>query len=335
MNDCSDALERQVARIYELLERSPEAVTWDDHIPDPDNPEQLRQIDVTIRRDDKLILVECRLSRKPQNVKWIEELIGRRQSLGAEAIIAVASAGFTKGAKLKAARHGVVLRDLCELTDDDIASWGRRVCLTLYYCQYSDICFAVGFPSGSAAKVDPVSVVQELRSHEIVQSLFNAVAEQLDTLKLLAANDTRTHAFRIKVGPEGVRLSGEPVLEIEIRGKGKLASRPISAARTLRYGSPEEPARMRGVTVEQFTLGETIIVHEEEKISMEIDLTDAQLPALSQVRFIRSSSDEELDYETFSLLNPCALKVSGNINVVLYSCDFNKPSRDGGARWHG
>jgi len=80
----SKELERQVARIHELLERSNDVVTWDDHTPDPDNPGQLRQIDVTIRRDGQLTIIECRLSRNRQNVKWIEELIGRRQSLGAQ-----------------------------------------------------------------------------------------------------------------------------------------------------------------------------------------------------------------------------------------------------------
>jgi hypothetical protein len=33
-----EALERQVSRIHELLERSHEVVRWNDHIPDPDNP---------------------------------------------------------------------------------------------------------------------------------------------------------------------------------------------------------------------------------------------------------------------------------------------------------
>ena len=48
--DTPDALERQVHRIQELLVRSHSDVTWNDHIPDPDNPEQSRQIDITIRR---------------------------------------------------------------------------------------------------------------------------------------------------------------------------------------------------------------------------------------------------------------------------------------------
>jgi len=38
----SDAFEQQIQRIYELLLGSGAEVTWDDHIPDPDNPSHAR-----------------------------------------------------------------------------------------------------------------------------------------------------------------------------------------------------------------------------------------------------------------------------------------------------
>jgi hypothetical protein len=93
----SKAFEQQIHRIHELLDGSGAEVVWNDHIPDPDNPSQPRQIDVTIRRDGKLTHVECRQHHTRQDVQWIEELIGRRTSLGADSIIAVSSSGFTSG----------------------------------------------------------------------------------------------------------------------------------------------------------------------------------------------------------------------------------------------
>jgi hypothetical protein len=92
-------------------------VTWNNHIPDPDNPAQPRQIDVTIKRDGALTLVECRQHKSKQNVKWIEELMGRRISLGAQGVIAVSSSGFTAGAVNKAKKQGIILRDLQQLTE--------------------------------------------------------------------------------------------------------------------------------------------------------------------------------------------------------------------------
>lgn len=94
----SKSFERQIHRVYEFLEGSGVQVTWDDRIPDPDNPSQPRQIDITIERDGKLTLVECRHHRSRQNVKWIEEMMGRRVSLKADSAIAVSSSSFTSGA---------------------------------------------------------------------------------------------------------------------------------------------------------------------------------------------------------------------------------------------
>jgi Restriction endonuclease len=134
-----EAFEQQIQRIYELLLDSGAEVTWDDHIPGPDNQAQARQIDVSIRRDGKLTLVECRDQQCRQDVQWIEELIGRRTSLGADAVIAVSSSGFTTGALKKAKRHGVVTRDLKRLTDAEVRAWGQQIALTLYFYEYFDM----------------------------------------------------------------------------------------------------------------------------------------------------------------------------------------------------
>jgi hypothetical protein len=116
MIEKSTAFERRVERIHRLLEGEDAVVTWNERIPDPDNPSQPRQIDVTIRRPDSFTIVECRLHATPQDVKWIEELIGRRASLRADAVIAVSNSGFTQGAESKAAQFGIILRDFNTLT---------------------------------------------------------------------------------------------------------------------------------------------------------------------------------------------------------------------------
>jgi hypothetical protein len=102
--DPSKALERQIHRIHELIEGSNSEVKWNDHVPDPDTYPRMRQVDVTIREDGKLTVIECRKTRRRQDVQWIEELYGRRQSCNAETMIAVAQEGFTISAQKKAAR---------------------------------------------------------------------------------------------------------------------------------------------------------------------------------------------------------------------------------------
>ncbi len=314
-----EALERQVHRIHELLVRSHEDVTWNDHVPDPDNPERLRQIDITIRRDGRLTIIECRLSRRRQDVKWIEELIGRRQSLGAEEIIAVASAGFTAGAKKKAARYGIRLRDLKQLSEDEIAAWGRRVALTVYYYQYTDPVLRLGFLQESISKLDMDVVRRELRTHPVLQSIFNGAASQLDTLKLFPNNDTRTIRVRLTIQPCDVVLSGQPVVEIGLQCLARLVVQPVDSPGVFGYGQPHEPSMQREAMVERFALGETSIVHDNERIAVEIDLSGVKLPPLSQIRYFRTTSGSELDYESFAITSPQHLHVTdGPLTVEIY-----------------
>ena len=130
--------EKKITWIEFLLKREAAKVKCDEKISDPDNPEQKRQIDVTIRRGKLLTIVECRLHSRPQNVKWIEELHGRRASLNAYSVMAVSSSGFTKGAIKKAVRLGVVLRDFKSLTEEEIRQWGVASSVYLEYISFFD-----------------------------------------------------------------------------------------------------------------------------------------------------------------------------------------------------
>jgi len=107
MSEQSDEIEQMITRVHELLEGQDADVMWDQKIPDPDNPKQPRQIDILIRKGNLLTLVECRIHKEKQNVKWIEELIGRRVSLNADVVIAVSASGFTSGAIKKQPAMGL------------------------------------------------------------------------------------------------------------------------------------------------------------------------------------------------------------------------------------
>lgn len=149
-----DEFERQIARILTTLSANKEQVIWNDKFPDPDNPTQLRQVDISIRRADSLTIVECRLHNRPQDVKWVEELYGRRVSLNATAVIGISSSGFTKGALEKARRLGVFLRTWTELSDREIEAWGQRSKFELSFIQFEKVYLriiaddSVVFPNG-------------------------------------------------------------------------------------------------------------------------------------------------------------------------------------------
>jgi hypothetical protein len=131
-------MERQVERIERLIAQEGSEVTWNDRIPDPDNPRQRRQIDITIRRDGRLTIVECRMEKSPQDVTWIEQLMGRRLSLRADSVIAVSASKFTKGAIRKADANGIILRNLATLSAHEIRDWGKACEVSLVYYEFKN-----------------------------------------------------------------------------------------------------------------------------------------------------------------------------------------------------
>jgi Restriction endonuclease len=317
----STAFEQQVHRIHELIEGSGVEVTWDDHIPDPDNPAQLRQIDITIRRDGKLTFVECRDHRSRQDVLWIEELIGRRASLKADAIIAVSSSGFTAGALAKATGYGIIARDLRALTGLEIQDWGKQVALTLYFYQYSDLELSLCFKRESVARLDIEDVRSEIASYTGIQSLFNAAAQQLGTLNLVnAENAGREVSFGLRLQLDGFQLSGESVLEVDFRGKVALTSKEISSPVVSAYGNPKSAPMQREATIEQFSLGGTSILHAADRISVFLDVSQLEVPPLCQFRFFRLAGHDDVCHEAIELVGLERLWVKGGkMKVNLFS----------------
>lgn len=311
------AFEQLIHRIHELLEGSGADVVWNDRIVDPDNPAQQRQIDVTIKRDGNLTLVECRLHRTRQDVKWIEEMIGRRMSLGADSVIAVSSSGFTKGAMSKAKRFGVILRDLRELTEAEILSWGRSVALTVYFYQYLDLRLSLVFEKSSIPQLEEERLKAELRSYPGKQSLFNAAAEQLDTLNLLI-HENRGHVgrFYLRLQLEEFHLCGEPVIEVDFAGRAKLLSRDVACPAVLAYGAPELARGQRDVVVEKFSLGESSIGHSRSRVTVLLDISNLEMPPFCQFRYARLSAKEEMDMELFELVGVERLAATGGNMAV-------------------
>jgi hypothetical protein len=133
-DDTYSSFERQIARIHRALEETGAQVIWNDRLPDPDNPDQERQIDVTIRRVDHLTLIECRKRRAPQDVTWVEELYGRRVSMRANSVIGVSAWSNSKGGE----SLGVFLRDFDSVTAEEALRWGEPSSLWTVFYEFRD-----------------------------------------------------------------------------------------------------------------------------------------------------------------------------------------------------
>jgi restriction endonuclease len=308
--------EQQIQRIYDLVSEPGAQVTWNDHLPDPDNPTQSRQIDVTIKRAGLLTLVECRRHKSRQDVQWIEELIGRQTSLGAHAVIGVSSSGFTAGALAKASKHGIILRDLDKLTDPEVASWSRRVALTLFFYKYSELEVSLLFDHDRIRSVISEQLQTELRTHPCIQSLFNAAAQTLSGSNLTIDEQLgRVMQFGLTVEFDGVQFCDLSLRQANFAGKACLVAQHISPTIRYSYGEPKAPFTGRDTVIETFpSLGATSITHNAGRISTLLDLSELTVEPYHQFRFWRQDAGEELDHEVLEVQlgrNFEQLKVSG------------------------
>jgi hypothetical protein len=298
-------------------------VTWNDHISDPDNLPRARQIDVTLRRNGALTLVECRFHKAPQDVQWIECLIGRRISLGAQSVIAVSSSGFTTGALAKARQYGIITRDLQLLTDQEVESWGQRIELTLYYYQYSDLRVSLGFSPESARTINHDALKSELRWHPCVQSLFNAAAKQLTEANLLSGPlKGQTVDFDADISFDNVHIGGARLERAALEGRAELAAIKADAPLVRAYGEPNISSTQREAVVEDFrSIGHTSITHSGDRISTFIDLSQVEIPPYGQFRFVNIEAAQEVDHDAFEIFGvEQKLKVTGTgLKVKVYS----------------
>jgi hypothetical protein len=223
-------------------------------------------------------------------------------SLSAQVVIAVSSSGFTVGAIAKARKHGIILRDLQELTDGEIASWGQRVGLTLFLYEYSDLRLSLLFDQESLSKIAPEAAHSELRDHPYVQSLFNAAAKKLGELNLVAEEEPRWVSFGLKIQFDVFLLCGLPVLEVEFTGKARLISQKITPSVVYGYGEPNEDNGDREAMIQDFSyLGNSSISHSGNRISTFLDLSELVIPPFCQFRYWKQDAGVEMDHEVLEL----------------------------------
>ncbi len=88
---------------------------------------QMREVDASIRfragTAEILITIECRRRNRKADDTWIEQLVTKKQKLGAARTIAVSATGFTKAAIASAKHHGIELRKLSEINSQDVSDW--------------------------------------------------------------------------------------------------------------------------------------------------------------------------------------------------------------------
>jgi hypothetical protein len=263
--------ERQVERIHRLLESDGAQITWDDHIPDPDNPIQGRQIDISIRRNSSLTLIECRLHKEPQNVTWIEELIGRRISLKADGVIAVSASGFTITAQKKAQHHGIILRDFAALSDDEIRDWGLKRRISISYCEFSQLTYTINvnrkfgsFPRITAADGMSVSPL----------NWYFPLQEIMKRLDVEGWDGTPATIHGLIDNPP--LADGERSISLNISAETRRILEDVSVSSVHGYIDPLNAQRI--AEVGKFNLGTSEFIEHRDSLATLVDLSQITIP---------------------------------------------------------
>jgi hypothetical protein len=312
-NEHSDAdnFEIMVSQITTLLQGDTAEVTWNERVVDPDNPSQQRQIDVLVRKDDLISLIECRLHKPPQDVKWIEELIGRQVSLRAHAIIAVSSSGFTKGAIAKAKQFRINLRKIDELSSNEILTWCKPVKFSLFYWRFIDLKLDLFFDSNELEGLNKLTILDELKKHPYLHNLLTTHFNLKDNsgLTLREKLGKKIH-YQADLAIEEFILSGKSVKKVHIDCLVVLEELPLSIPQVLLYRDPSSIEQ--GTYIQNFNLGETRIIHNENNISINLDISKLKLPPSSLFMFAGISSIETVNVEYLELIGAENLKIKGD-----------------------
>ncbi|MFC4350191.1 restriction endonuclease [Fodinicurvata halophila] len=269
----SKDLEQLVTRIHMLIEPAGAKITWNKKIRDPDT-DQLRQIDGMIEREGKKTHIECRRHKPPQDVKWIEELIGRRASLGADGVIAVSTSGFTGPAESKAEARGIILRTFSEMTDAEIQAWGKSAKLTTKYIDIEKLKVTVFI---DATCMNRISSQPQISVYEtnippligILQEFTNHFGDKFFYDR--SSNLTATIHY------PGLLVDGVPVRHCETMLRAKLRQDSADVIGVWNYGGVE-PTSQDDTTVSKHDFGSTEIIQKDDHASMILDLSSITPP---------------------------------------------------------
>lgn len=283
MSTKSDEFEKQVFRIYSILESDKDSVvTWNEKIPDPDNPSQGRQIDVTVRKENTFIIIECRIHKKPQDVKWIEELYGRKASFRADKIIGVSASGFTKGAILKAEALGIFLRELSSVTDEEVKTWAQKGTIIAGLYKYENI--RCEFFVKTTGKQHPTK--EEFREH-IVKNKYIELAF-LDIKKSLQENkfsslEGREMQSEFEPQADVTLYKGAHVKEFYIRTKVSLSKSEYKVNSILTFQNIAKPHTDEAeLHVEKFGVGYSEIIKKDTLVFPMVDFSGFELEENTQ-----------------------------------------------------
>ena len=202
--------EELIARIEQMLSPKGAVIKSPDYIRDLIT-NRLREVDASIKIPDgestRLVTIECRDHRKGrQDDRWIEQLITKREKIGAWRTIAVSSSGFSDSAIATARHYGVELRRLDQITDAEIAQeWASNFHISLLIIEYAVLDIIIADSDGVIIPKESL-LTNLIASWQVDPVHTNFLRNRTDGMLLSAADIANSGG-----NPPGLVENGKPI----------------------------------------------------------------------------------------------------------------------------
>ena len=298
------ALEKLCYRIQCLVQDSGATVEWNPKGEKDPDTKQARQMDVLITSaDGRRTTVECRNYASKQDVKWIEELIGRKMSLKLDGMIAVAPKGFTEPARIKAACFGIILYDFDRLNDKEIASWGRVANVESDFVQFKKLQILAVVSNADIANVS--------LAPNFTYGGRDGYGVVMDALRDSVENNPDVDIVR-QLDVAGYAVDGVEVALLCCTFRGTLVTKTATCTYVAMVDSPERARQLREVGVQRFEHSVHEIVHHAGKAHLIIDFSGIPSPPNSILHASRINFSEVTTVEHYELVGEKRIQVQAD-----------------------
>ncbi|HYD50712.1 MAG TPA: hypothetical protein VEB21_20310 [Terriglobales bacterium] len=221
---------------------------------------QRREVDVSLRYQvgstPLLITIECRDRAAVEDKTWIEQLVQKRNDVGANATIAVSSAGFSAPAVLAAAHHQIEVRTLSEVSEDAVRDWAESL-------QMVALTFQFGLCSAHISLHSEESAVAPRLHAEVVAALETGL---VDRPIMRRCHDQAAVSVGDLLDADDVR-AGKPIFDssdetvtIEVPPHSVVAAELKARFSTLSEGVPHSGETVETARTWEFAPGEVEIL---------------------------------------------------------------------------
>jgi hypothetical protein len=224
---------------------------------------------------------------------WIEELIGRKQSLNLDGVIGVAVNGFTKLAEKKAKRYGIMLYDFRDLTDAEIASWTGAARVEATFVQFDPLVIVAGVPAS--------------RTHELSSDVTfrhsgkDGYAAVMDMVRDDAVAHQGVQRY-CPLNPANFETDGVPIGILNVGYIGRTVTVVGDCTAVQAVDPPGTPVLLREVTVQRFEHSVSEVIRRQGNVHFVINVSGIHPPQDSILHELKVTFDSTVTMQGYELI---------------------------------